>query len=143
MKLQPTISESTAITGQPSLGGRSTLYFSGMTNKPETTHQENEKQQKENAQLSAGMQRPINLNSIEHLLSRIERNPKARIDFVASHVDKGIAYQIRALRDRQGLSQEKLADMVGMNQNAISRLESPERGRPTITTLKRLASTIR
>lgn len=29
--------------------------------------------------------------------------------------------------------------MVGMNQNAISRLESPERGRPTITTLKRLA----
>ncbi len=29
-----------------------------------------------------------------------------------------------------------------MNQNAISRLESPNRGRPTITTLKRLAETM-
>jgi transcriptional regulator with XRE-family HTH domain len=48
-------------------------------------------------------------------------------------------YQIRAIRDHQELSQEKLAEMVGMNQNAISRLESPDRGRPTITTLKRLA----
>jgi transcriptional regulator with XRE-family HTH domain len=81
----------------------------------------------------------MNLNSIEHLLHRIERGPRERVKFVASHVDKGIAYQIRALRDRQELSQEQLAEMVGMNQNAISRLESPKRGRPTITTLKRLA----
>jgi transcriptional regulator with XRE-family HTH domain len=73
------------------------------------------------------------------VIQRIRKGPEERAQFVASHVDKGIAYQIRALRDRQGLSQEKLAAMVQMNQNAISRLESPTRGRPTITTLKRLA----
>jgi transcriptional regulator with XRE-family HTH domain len=58
---------------------------------------------------------------------------------VSSYVDKGIAYQIRAMRDRQDLSQGSLADMVGMNQNAISRLESPWYGKATIRTLKRLA----
>src|SRR4029077_5992586 len=76
---------------------------------------------------------------LDYLIERIKHGPKDRAKFVASHVDKGIAYQIRALRDRQELSQENLARVVGMNQNAISRLESPERGRPTITSLKRLA----
>jgi transcriptional regulator with XRE-family HTH domain len=79
------------------------------------------------------------LNSLEKLVEQLREGKKERARFVASHVDKGIAYQIRALRDRQELSQEKLAEMVGMNQNAISRIESPYRGRPTITTLKRLA----
>jgi len=37
-------------------------------------------------------------------------------------------------------SQEQLATAAGMNQNAISRLESPEYGKATITTLKRLAA---
>ena len=118
---------------------RSTLYFSDMTKKAETTRQENEKPRNESGHSTVEMHKPTNLNSIEQLLSRIEKSHQARVSFVASHVDKGIAYQIRALRDRQKLSQGKLADMVGMNQNAISRLESPERGRPTITTLKRLA----
>lgn len=139
LKPRHIFSESTAITDQVALEDRPTLYFSDMTNKPETTKQESEKQQEENGRSTVEMHRPINLNSIERLLNRIEKSPKARVNFVASHVDKGIAYQIRALRDRQGLSQGRLADMVGMNQNAISRLESPERGRPTITTLKRLA----
>jgi len=100
---------------------------------------ESEKEQKERGQSKPDKQGSTNLNSIEHLLRRIGMSQRERTIFVASHVDKGIAYQIRGLRDRQGLSQEKLAEMVGMNQNAISRLESPKRGRPTITTLKRLA----
>jgi transcriptional regulator with XRE-family HTH domain len=89
--------------------------------------------------LNEERQRPTHLNSIESVIARIKRGSKDRAQFVASHIDKGIAYQIRALRDRQELSQEELAAKVDMNQNAISRLESPERGRPTITTLKRLA----
>ena len=110
--------ESTAITGQTDLEDRSTPYSLDMTNKHEMTRQENAKQQREDGQSSAERAASINLNSIEHLLARIERSEKARVNFIASHVDKGIAYQIRALRDRQGLSQEKLAEMVGMNQNA-------------------------
>jgi transcriptional regulator with XRE-family HTH domain len=44
------------------------------------------------------------------------------------------------MRDREGWSQQELARNVGMNQNAVSRLENPSYGKPTITTLKRLAA---
>jgi transcriptional regulator with XRE-family HTH domain len=53
---------------------------------------------------------------------------------------KGIAHQLRASRDRLEWSQQELAEEAGMNQNAISRLESPGYGKPTLTTLKRLAA---
>jgi transcriptional regulator with XRE-family HTH domain len=46
------------------------------------------------------------------------------------------------MRDREKLSQEQLAEIAGMNQNAISRLENPFYGRPTITTLKRIAAVL-
>jgi transcriptional regulator with XRE-family HTH domain len=85
-------------------------------------------------------QEPTNLNSLEILQRRLKRGRETRAQFVSSQIDKGIAYQIRALRDRQDLSQERLSGIVGMNQNAISRLESPRYGRPTISTLKRLAA---
>ena len=90
---------------------------------------------------SGGMkQEPTNLNSLEILQRRLNRSREARAQFVSSQIDKGVAYQIRALRDRQDLSQERLSEIVGMNQNAISRLESSGYGRPTISTLKRLAA---
>jgi transcriptional regulator with XRE-family HTH domain len=90
--------------------------------------------------LVATKQESENLNPRPGLIQRLKRGKEARTQFVSSHVDKGIAFQIRALRDKQDLSQEDLSRMVGMNQNAISRLESPQYGRPTITTLKRLAA---
>lgn len=80
------------------------------------------------------------LSSLKSVFSRLRRGRTVRKQFVESHLNKTIAYQIRAIRDRLGWSQEKLAAEVGMNQNAISRLESPEYGKPTLTTLKRLAS---
>jgi transcriptional regulator with XRE-family HTH domain len=51
-----------------------------------------------------------------------------------------LAFQIRSLRDREEWSQGQLAEKVGMNQNAISRLENPNYGKATITTLKRIAA---
>src|SRR6202040_2472405 len=80
------------------------------------------------------------LLSKQGLLRRLRRSKEARARLVSSYIDKGIAYQIRAIRDHQELSQEELAEMVGMNQNAISRLESPWYGKATIRTLKRLAA---
>lgn len=38
------------------------------------------------------------------------------------------------------MSQEKAVEKLGMNQNAISRLENPYYGKATLTTLKRIAS---
>ncbi len=74
------------------------------------------------------------------LIKRLRRGKAAREGFTNSHISKGIAFQIRAIRDRLNWSQEKLAEEAGMTQNAISRLESPEYGKPTLTTLKRLAA---
>jgi transcriptional regulator with XRE-family HTH domain len=82
------------------------------------------------------------LNSLKAVIARLRRSRAARKQFVESHLAKTIAYQIRATRDRLGWSQQQLAGEVGMNQNAISRLESPEYGKPTLTTLKRLASAL-
>lgn len=82
----------------------------------------------------------MSLNSISTLIARLRRGPSTREGFVNSHLAKGIAYQIRATRDKLGWSQGQLGHKVNMNQNAISRLESAEYGKPTITTLKRLAA---
>jgi len=43
------------------------------------------------------------------------------------------------MRESHKWSQEELAVLVGMPQTAISRLESPDYGKATITTLKRMA----
>jgi transcriptional regulator with XRE-family HTH domain len=108
----------------------------------ETIQRESRKPQSDLAISKEAKQASTDLNSIKHLIERLKRGPNDRAQFVDSHVNKGIAYQIRALRDRQGLSQQELAKLTGMNQNAISRLESPNRGRPTISTLKRLAEAL-
>jgi transcriptional regulator with XRE-family HTH domain len=82
----------------------------------------------------------MDLDSIKNLIARLRRGKAEREKFVESHVTKGIAHQIRVLRETFQMSQTDLASKVGMNQNAISRLESAEYGKPTITTLKRLAA---
>jgi transcriptional regulator with XRE-family HTH domain len=82
----------------------------------------------------------MNLNSRKSLIARIRRSKEARKQFTESHLNKGLAYQLRATRDKLGWSQEELAKEAHMNQNAISRLESQDYGKPTITTLKRLAA---
>jgi len=85
-------------------------------------------------------QRSGNLISRESLIKRLRSGPDARIRFVESHLNKGLAFQIRGLRDREQWSQGQLAERVGMNQNAISRLENPNYGKATLTTLKRIAA---
>ena len=83
----------------------------------------------------------MSLNSSKSLIARLRRGKAARQQFVESNLNKVISHQIRATRERLGWSQERLAAEANMNQNAISRLESSDYGRPTITTLKRLAAT--
>jgi len=86
------------------------------------------------------MQQSTNLISRRAMWSRLARGGEERTRFVESHLSKNLAFQIRAMRDRERWSQQELAGKVGMNQNAVSRLENPSYGKPTITTLKRLAA---
>jgi transcriptional regulator with XRE-family HTH domain len=82
----------------------------------------------------------IDLDSRANLLKRLTRSLSSRIRFVDSHISKGIAFQIQALRDKEGWTQQQLADKLGTNQNAVYRLENPNYGKQTITTLKKVAA---
>ena len=97
-------------------------------------------QNKGEISLNEERQEDTNLNSRKSLINRLKRGKETREKFVSSHVDKGTAFQIRAMRDRQEISQMELAGMIGTNQNNISRLESSNYGKATLTTLKKLAS---
>src|SRR5687768_5450911 len=84
----------------------------------------------------------MSLSSKWSLIERLRRGKRARQKLVESHVAKGISFQIRATREAMQMTQEALAKEAGMNQNAIYRLESPSYGRPTLTTLKRIAAAL-
>ena len=88
----------------------------------------------------AGKQEATNLNSRRALLQRLRRGRRVRATFVESQISKSIAFQIRGLRDREGWSQQTLAEKIGSNQNAIYRAEKPNYGKQTITTLKKIAA---
>jgi transcriptional regulator with XRE-family HTH domain len=67
-------------------------------------------------------------------------NKEYREAFVEENIKTGIAFQIRALRNREGWSQGVLGQKAGKPQNVISRLEDPDYGNFTIRTLLDLAS---
>lgn len=55
-------------------------------------------------------------------------------------VDTGLAFQIKLLREKNGWTQEELAQRAGSKQETISQWENPNYGRYTLKTLKSLAS---
>ena len=66
-------------------------------------------------------------------------DPEIREHTVESQIKIGIPFQIRAIREKRGWTQEEVAQKLGTTQNTISRLENPRTGKPTIKTLLRLA----
>ena len=81
----------------------------------------------------------MSLHSKQSLYNRFS-DRKFRDAFVSSRIAQTIATQARVLRQRNEMSQNDLARALGTSQNAIYRLENPKYGRPTISTLKKLAS---
>lgn len=67
-------------------------------------------------------------------------NKAYRDAFVASRISQTLAFQLRVLRQRDGLSQADLAKDLETSQNAISRMESPTYGKVSISTLRKIAS---
>lgn len=67
------------------------------------------------------------------------RDPEYRRAFVASQINIGIPFQLRALLKSRGKTQEWLAEKSGMLQPRISGLMTPGKTRPNIETLRRIA----
>jgi transcriptional regulator with XRE-family HTH domain len=68
-------------------------------------------------------------------------NREYRQAYVEAAIEQGLAWQIRANRKSRELSQEQLAQQIGTQQSAISRLEDPTYGSHSIETLLTLAHT--
>ena len=62
-----------------------------------------------------------------------------RHQLVAEEINVGVAFQIRALRNRQNLTQGKLADLINVKQPLVSAWEDPNYGKYTLKTLKEMA----
>jgi transcriptional regulator with XRE-family HTH domain len=60
--------------------------------------------------------------------------------FVAEQIFSRLPLKVRALREQRGLSQKELGERAGMAQAWVSKLEDPNYGKLTISTLLRLAS---
>ena len=68
------------------------------------------------------------------------KDKRYRDAFVSEHIDTGIPFQIRALRQQRKLTQKELSNITGMAQERISVAENPNYSRFNIKTLKRIAS---
>lgn len=71
---------------------------------------------------------------------RLERSPESRRKFVDSQIVNEVAFQIRGLRNKKQLSQPELAGILDTTQNQIYRLENPDKSKPTLSTLKKIAA---
>jgi len=56
--------------------------------------------------------------------------------------DKMLAKRIRELRNKRGMSQEKLARLAGISYNTIVKIESGESKNPTIQTMAGIAKAL-
>lgn len=68
------------------------------------------------------------------------RDKEYRDAFVAEHARTGLAFQIQEMREARGWTQSELGQRAGMAQESISLLENPDAGKPSLSTLLRLAS---
>jgi transcriptional regulator with XRE-family HTH domain len=67
-------------------------------------------------------------------------NKEFRENYVAENVRRGLAYQIRALREARGWSPAEFARQAGLPQSNISRWENPTYGKFNLSTLIEIAS---
>ena len=61
---------------------------------------------------------------------------------MAESSKNGLAKTVKRLREKQGLSQEKLARLADVSNNTIINIEAGKQDNPTIETLKKVAKAL-
>ena len=89
---------------------------------------------------SGGKEAFTGLISRVKLWTKLGTSKRARERFVESHLDRSLAYQIRALRG--DLTQAEFAKKIGIEHanNVSARLENPQYGKHQIRILKKIAA---
>ncbi len=80
-------------------------------------------------------------NDLKRLQAKLH-SKEYRESYVENHVRRWLAAQIRILREQEGRNwtQKNLAAKLGKPQSAVSRLEDPDYGKMTVSTLLELAA---
>jgi transcriptional regulator with XRE-family HTH domain len=91
----------------------------------------------ESRELKATMERRCPVFDPDNL-KKFERKDY-RDSYLQTQVRGGIAYQVRALREKSGLNQTDFANKIGKKQSVVSRLENTEYGRVSVQTLLDIA----
>ncbi len=74
--------------------------------------------------------------------AKLSKSKSHRDAFVASQINVGLPFQIRALRKQRGLTQQELAAMTGMLKPWISAIEKAGAGQLNLDNLKRVAAAL-
>jgi len=82
----------------------------------------------------------VTMNSHREQFIRKFSDKAYRDSFVAEHIYSRLPLKIRTLRESRGLSQKDLGERIGAAQTWVSKLEDPNYGKLTLSTLLRLAS---
>ncbi len=82
----------------------------------------------------------VSLSSRKTTVARLLESKAYRDAYVLEHIKNGIAFQIRALREDRGWTQGDLGKAMGKPRNVVSRLEDPNYGKFTLTTLWEIAA---
>jgi transcriptional regulator with XRE-family HTH domain len=71
---------------------------------------------------------------------RMATDKKYREEYAIAMLKRMIPYQVRAIRKKRGWSQGQLAEAANVTQGVISRVEDPNYGNLTLTTIGRIAA---
>jgi transcriptional regulator with XRE-family HTH domain len=82
----------------------------------------------------------MSMNSIREQLVRKLEDKEYRDAFVSEQIFSGLPLKIRSLREQRRLSQKQLGEKTSVAQAWVSKLEDPNYGKLTLSTLLRLAS---
>lgn len=77
--------------------------------------------------------------SLRNRLKRQLRDKQFRHAYADEHLNLSIGTQIKAIREKQGMTQATLAEKIGTRQTGISRIESANYSRWSVAVLRRLA----
>jgi len=84
----------------------------------------------------------VNTTSVRQDLVAKFNDKEYRDSFVAEQIFSRLPLKIRYLREEQKLTQKQLGTLAGMAQTWVSKLEDPNYGKLTISTLLKIASAL-
>jgi transcriptional regulator with XRE-family HTH domain len=84
----------------------------------------------------------VNMTSVRKQLIAKFNNKEYRDAFIAEQIFTRLPLKIRFLRDAKDLTQKQLGQRAGIAQTWVSKLEDPNYGKLTISTLLKIASAL-